>query len=110
MIKTWVATTAIFFGVAVSVLTQPALGQPAGGPGGPDAGGPSGPPGPGGPGEPGPGFMHHMGPPPPQPSRGTVIRLSEGNRRIFIKCSEDDSTKACVDAIGPILNKLLEAK
>ena len=49
-----------------------------------------------------------MGPPPPPPSKGAQFRLGDGNRRIFIKCADDDSTKVCMDAIGPLLNKLLE--
>jgi hypothetical protein len=108
MIKTAVALSAVIFMLSASMLTQPAVGQQSGAPGGPGAG----PPGPLGlerPGGPGAGFMH-MGVPPLPPTKGTLIRLTEGNRRILIKCSEDDSTKACVDAIGPMLTKLLETK
>ena len=51
-----------------------------------------------------------MGPPPPPPSKGAQFRLGDGNRQIFIKCADDNSTKVCMDAIGPLLNKLLESK
>jgi len=68
------------------------------------------PPPPGGPGGPGhgPGFGPPMMPPPP--SKGAEFRLADGNRRIFIKCADDDSTKVCIDAIGPVLNKLIDMK
>ena len=103
-------------GLALLLVATIAIAQPAppggppnppayGGPGGPGAFG--GPPGPGGPG--GPGRMR-MGPPPPPPSKGAQFRLGDGNRQIFIKCADDDSTKVCMDAIGPLLNKLLESK
>ncbi len=98
-------------GLALLLVATIAIAQPAppGGPPNPPAyGGPGalgGPPGPGGPG--GPGRMR-MGPPPPPPSKGAQFRLGDGNRRIFIKCADDDSTKVCMDAIGPLLNKLLE--
>ncbi len=101
---------------ATIAMAQPA-GPPPGGPAsGPYNGGPPGPPGPGAP--PGPGGGGHgpgfgppmMGPPPPPPSKGAVFRLGDGSRRIFIKCADDDSTKLCMDAIGPLLNKLLESK
>ena len=100
-------------GLALLLVATIAIAQPAppGGPPNPPAyGGPGalgGPPGPGGPG--GPGRLR-MGPPPPPPSKGAQFRLGDGNRQIFIKCADDDSTKVCMDAIGPLLNKLLESK
>jgi hypothetical protein len=103
-----------------------ALAQPAGAPsGGPPSGTAHHAPSDSlGPGEGGSGMGHGMGhgmgmhrhPMPPGKrtgmgfSKGAQFRLHQGNRSIFIKCADDDSTKACVDAISPFLNKLLEMK
>jgi len=65
------------------------------------------------------GFHAHMSSPSPHSKRawfrrgagkGAQFRVVEGTRKIFIKCADDDSTKACVDALGPLFNKLLETK
>jgi hypothetical protein len=76
----------------------------------PSPGGPPNPPYFGGP--PGPGHGPRFGPPmmPPPPSKGAEFRLADGNRRILIKCADDDSTKACMDAVGPVLSKLIDMK
>jgi hypothetical protein len=49
-----------------------------------------------------------MGPPPPP--KGAEFRLGDGNRRIYIKCADDDSTKVCMDAVGPLLDKFIGNK
>ena len=97
--------------VATFATAQPAGPPPGGFSGGPGWGG--GPPGGPGMGPPGhhmgpPGG--HMGPPPPPPSRGAQFRFGLGERRIFIKCAEEDATKVCVDAILPVLDKMLQSR
>ena len=98
----------------ITMAQSPPPGGPNGQFGGAQGGGPSGPGGPpggGGPGHgPGPGFRPHMMMPPPPPSKGAQFRMADGNRRFFIKCADDDSTKACMEAVGPLLNKLTDSK
>jgi hypothetical protein len=75
---------------------------PSGGPGGPDRG-------PGmwhdmdqmGPGrfEPGMRGMRH-------PPRAAVFMMSRGDTRMMIKCSDDEPTRACVDAASALIDKL----
>jgi hypothetical protein len=93
----------IGLGVGLLLVAAAAIAQPAGPP-------PGGRGGPGGPG--GPAGGEGMGPsgPPPHVSKGASFRIADGNRRIFIKCADEDSTKSCMDAIGPLMNKLLESK
>ncbi|MBV8915478.1 MAG: hypothetical protein JOZ05_20880 [Acetobacteraceae bacterium] len=86
---------------------------PPGGPDGPGAQGPGGhppfPPGPpgmgfgmGGPGRPpGPHGMMMMRPP-----RGAVFAFRRGDTRIMIKCSDEESTRACVDGASALLDKV----
>ncbi len=89
--------------VAAAALAQPAGPPPGGGSDGADNG-----PGPQGRG---PGFfMRRPAPHPPALSKGAQFRFGEGNRRVLVKCADDDSTKACLDAVGPLLNKILETK
>src|SRR4051794_15661351 len=94
----------IGLGVSLLLLAAAAIAQPAGPPPGGPPGGRGGPGGPGGP----PGGDRFG--PPPLASKGAAFRIADGNRRIFVKCADDDSTKACMDAVGPLLNKLLESK
>lgn len=116
MMKPWMTIGAVALLTASVASAQPA--PPFGGPpGGPHFGGPPGPPGGGPPGEgpqfggpPGPGGPSGMGPPPPPPTKGAVFRIGDGSRRVFIKCADDDSTKTCMDAVGPLLDKLLSSK
>lgn len=42
--------------------------------------------------------------------RGALLRFHRGETRIDFKCAADDSTKACVDALTPLLDKLLPAR
>jgi hypothetical protein len=97
--------------IAAIVMAQtPPPGGPSNTPyygGPPGQSGQDGPPGPGGPGR-GPGFGPPMMLPPP--TKGAEFRLGDGTRKIFIKCADDDSTKLCMDAIGPLLNKLIDMK
>jgi hypothetical protein len=94
----------IGLGIALLLIATLALAQAVAPPR------PDGLPGLGGPG-PGPGFGGPMmGAPPSTPTKGAEFRLGDSRRRIFIKCADDDNTKLCMDAIGPLLNKLLDAK
>jgi hypothetical protein len=94
---------------ATAALAQPAGPSTSGPPSGQKYGAPRGQYGPdAGKRGRGPGFgMHRLS---ASSSKGAQFRLREGNRRIFIKCADTDSTKACIDAIGPLLNKVLEMK
>ncbi|HYZ63745.1 MAG TPA: hypothetical protein VE650_14950 [Acetobacteraceae bacterium] len=99
------ASVAIGAGGAAMAQTVP------GAPGSP--GGPGFPPGPPGFGEReghggfgeheghGPG-MHMMRHPP----RSAVFAFRRGETRVFIKCSDDEPTRACVDAASALLDKL----
>jgi hypothetical protein len=109
MIKALIALSAGILLAATAALAQPAGPSTSGPPGGQKHRGPPGQYGPGaGKHGRGPGFgVHKLSAP---SSKGAQFRLREGNRRISIKCADDDSTKACIDAIGPLLNKVLEMK
>jgi hypothetical protein len=99
-------------GVAGTALAQTPPGM--GGPGGQGPGFPPGPPGMGmgmgmGPGMMGPGMM---GRPPgprgmmPRPPRAAVFAFNRGDTHIMIKCSDEESTRACVDAASALLDKV----
>jgi hypothetical protein len=101
---------AIGLGVAAGLTAVAAIAAVAQTPsGGPSPAGPGGGPGifahgPGG----GPGFgPPMMGPP---PSKGAEFRFGGDGRRILVKCADDDNTKACMDAVGPLLNKFIDNK
>ena len=64
---------------------------------------PGGPEGPGGPG--------HMMPHPPHPhmrpmGKAAAFRIKGANLELGVKCAEDESMKACVDALMPLLDKI----
>ena len=42
--------------------------------------------------------------------KGGHLRFGRGETRIDFKCAADDSTKACVDALMPLVDKLLQAR
>jgi hypothetical protein len=72
---------------------------------------PDGPGGRGGPHR--PGFWHHM--PPGEhgfmaPSRAASFRFRRGDAMVDVKCAETETTKACVDAAGAMLDKLKAAQ
>jgi hypothetical protein len=39
-------------------------------------------------------------------SRGAVFALRRGDNHLFIKCSDEESTRACVDAASALLDKV----
>jgi hypothetical protein len=92
---------ALLAGVALGAAGTAFSQTPPRGPDGPDRG-------PGawhemehmGPGHFGPG-MHGMRHPP----RAAVFMMSRGDARIMIKCSDDEPTRACVDAASALLDK-----
>ncbi|HEX4768099.1 MAG TPA: hypothetical protein VH414_17680 [Lichenihabitans sp.] len=66
---------------------------------------PGGPEGPGGPG--------HMMPHPPHPphmkppaGKAAAFRIKGPNLELGVKCAEDESMKACVDALMPLLDRI----
>ena len=61
-------------------------------------------------GEPHFGGRGFQGPPPPPPPRGAVIRITDGTHDIDIKCADDDATKACVEAILPVIDRALQPR
>jgi len=103
---------ALLAGMAVGAAGIAVAQTPSGpgGPGGQGAGGPPGfPPesGMGGFGMGGPGHPHHgphgmMAHPP----RAAVFAINRGDTRIMIKCSDEESTRACVDAATTLLDKV----
>jgi hypothetical protein len=42
--------------------------------------------------------------------KGGHLRFRRGETGIDFKCAADDSTKACVDALMPLVDKLLQAR
>ncbi len=42
--------------------------------------------------------------------KGGHLRFRKGETGIDFKCAADDSTKACVDALMPLVDKLLQAR
>lgn len=74
------------------------------------------PPREGRPGEPGgPGGMAgpwrggpHMHGPMPMGGKGAFLRVDKGGG-VTLKCADEDSTKTCLDAAGPLLERLIQA-
>ncbi len=95
--------------------TPPAPG-PTGGPGPGPMGGQGQPPTERGPGaaqmERGPGMMSRGGPQGMErmmrmhPPKGAVFMFRRGDQRVVVKCADEESTKACVDAAGTLMDKL----
>jgi hypothetical protein len=40
------------------------------------------------------------------PPRAAMFAISRGDTRVMIKCSDEESTRACVDAAGALLDKV----
>ncbi|GJE27380.1 hypothetical protein [Methylobacterium organophilum] len=53
-------------------------------------------------------------PPPPPPrmpeTKGAHLRFHRGETGLDFKCAAEDSTKACVDALMPLVDKLLQPR
>ena len=47
------------------------------------------------------GVMRHM-----RPSKAAVFNFRKGDARVFIKCADDEPTKACIDAASALMDKL----
>ena len=93
-------------GVAWAQIPPPGPGQ-AGGPPPPPGVGPGMPFGADGPGmERGRPFGPGMHGPMRRPPRAAVFSINRGDTRVFIKCSDEESTRACVDAATSLLDKL----
>jgi len=45
----------------------------------------------------------------PPPSKGAEIRFDRNGQRFFFKCADEDTTKACVDALTPVLDTIMQA-
>lgn len=48
--------------------------------------------------------------PPMMMAKGGHLRFRRGETGIDFRCAADDSTKACVDALMPLVDKLLQAR
>lgn len=48
----------------------------------------------------------HGGMRPMRPSKAAIFNFRKGDARVFIKCADDESTKACVDAASALMDKL----
>ncbi|WP_430912318.1 hypothetical protein [Methylobacterium sp. sgz302541] len=102
--------TLVAAGLVVALSASAALAEPP----------PPAPPGP--PPPPGMADGPRRGPPegdrdgawhprPPMPGmKGGHLRFRRGETGIDFKCAAEDSTKACVDALMPLLDKLLQAR
>ncbi|NEU11895.1 hypothetical protein G3T14_07100 [Methylobacterium sp. BTF04] len=53
------------------------------------------------------GWRHH---PPMIGMKGAHLRFRRGEAAIDFKCAADDTTKACVDALMPLVDKLLQVR
>jgi hypothetical protein len=42
--------------------------------------------------------------------KGARLRFHRGEVGMDLKCAADDSTKACVDALMPLVDKLLQGR
>lgn len=52
---------------------------------------------------------HRWGPPPPPfpaPSKAAHFMIEDGQRRIDVKCADDEPTKVCADTVMQIIDKL----
>lgn len=65
------------------------------------------PPGPGGPRDGGWRDGPH-GKRPPPPSKAAHFRLEDGERKVDVKCADDEPMKACADIMMQILDKMNE--
>ncbi|CUW91180.1 hypothetical protein N5C66_17100 [Rhizobium pusense] len=73
-----------------------------------DAPPPPPPPGPGGPKEAGWRGGPHGKRMPPPPSKAAHFRIEDGERKIDVKCADDEPMKACADIMMQIIDKMNE--
>lgn len=73
-----------------------------------DAPPPPPPPGPGGPSEAGWRDGPHGRRMPPPPSKAAHFRIEDGERKIDVKCADDEPMKACADIMMQIIDKMNE--
>ena len=73
-----------------------------------DAPPPPPPPGPGGPREAGWRDGLHGKRMPPPPSKAAHFRIEDGERKIDVKCADDEPMKACADIMMQIIDKMNE--
>jgi len=73
-----------------------------------DAPPPPPPPGPGGPREAGWRDGPHGKRTPPPPSKAAHFRIEDGERKIDVKCADDEPMKACADIMMQIIDKMNE--
>lgn len=73
-----------------------------------DAPPPPPPPGPGGPREAGWRDGPHGKRMPPPPSKAAHFRIEDGERKIDVKCADDEPMKACADIMMQIIDKMNE--
>jgi len=66
------------------------------------------PPGPGGPREAGWRDGPHGRRMPPPPSKAAHFRIEDGERKIDVKCADDEPMKACADIMMQIIDKMNE--
>ena len=52
------------------------------------------------------GFRHGHRPPMPPPLKAAVFRFRAGDRSVFVKCAEDEPTKACTDAVAAMMQSI----
>ncbi|MGQ8633039.1 hypothetical protein ACUTJJ_16340, partial [Agrobacterium sp. DKPNP3] len=46
--------------------------------------------------------------PPPPPSKAAHFRIEDGERKIDVKCADDEPMKACADIMMQIIDKMNE--
>ncbi|MDP9561145.1 UNVERIFIED_ORG: hypothetical protein J2740_002334 [Rhizobium nepotum] len=73
-----------------------------------DAPPPPPPPGPGGPREAGWRDGPHGKRMPPPPSKAAHFRIEDGERKIDVKCADEEPMKACADIMMQIIDKMNE--
>lgn len=73
-----------------------------------DAPPPPPPPGPGGPREAGWRDGPHGKRMPPPPSKAAHFRIEDGERKIDVKCADDEPMKACSDILMQLIDKINE--
>ncbi|WP_296068391.1 hypothetical protein [uncultured Agrobacterium sp.] len=112
MKKLVIAGAALLIAAGSSFAQQPPPPPPGPADAGPSVDAPPPPPPPPGPGGPreagwrdGP---HGKRMPPPPPSKAAHFRIEDGERKIDVKCADDEPMKACADIIMQIIDKMNE--
>ena len=105
----------VIAGAAFLIAAGPSFAQQPPPPPGPadagsraDAPPPPPPPGPGGPREAGWRDGPHGRRMPPPPSKAAHFRIEDGERKIDVKCADDEPMKACADIMMQIIDKMNE--